>query len=158
MARVICDTSSLIKLSITDTLKHLPELFSAVLVPEAVYRECPQSLRTEISTLGFSVGTPSSRVFVQFGAGECEALNMALDDAATGSFVLTDDRKAINAAARVGIKTITAFDFFAALKLTGRIANTQSLMLSLGSAGEGINKAELRKMLERTGEHYEMGG
>jgi hypothetical protein len=66
--------------------------------------------------------------------------------------VLTDDRKAINAAARVGIKTITAFDFFAALKLSGRIASTHWLVQTLRNAGEGINEAELKRMLDKTGE------
>jgi len=69
-----------------------------------------------------------------------------------GSFVLTDDRKAINAAARTGIKTITAFDFFAALKLANRITDTRSLVQKLRNAGEGINETELKRMLEKTGE------
>jgi predicted nucleic acid-binding protein len=152
MAIVICDTSSLIKLSITETLSFLPELFRIVVIPKAVYQECPPTLRIQIDDLGFSLETPRTCVFVQFGAGEREALNLALDEPWAGAFVLTDDRKAINAAARTGIKTITAFDFFAALKLTNRIADTWSLVQKLRNAGEGINEAELKRMLEQTGE------
>ena len=152
MAIVICDTSSLIKLSITDTLCLLPEMFRTVVIPKAVYQECPPTLRTEVDNLGFSLEIPKTCVFVQFGAGEREALNLALDEPWVGAFVLTDDRKAINAAARTGIKTITAFDFFVALKLTNRIADTCSLVQKLRNAGEGINETEVKRMLEQTGE------
>ena len=65
-----------------------------------------------------------------------------------------DDRKVINAAARTGIKTITAFDFFAALKLIKCISDTRQLVQKLRNAGEGINEAELKRMLEQTGEQY----
>jgi predicted nucleic acid-binding protein len=154
MAIVICDTSSLIKLSITETLSLLPELFRTVVIPGAVYQECPPTLRTQIDSLGFSLETPKAHIFVQFGAGEREALNLALDEPWAGAFVLTDDRKAINAAARTGIKTITVFDFFAALKLIKRISDTRQLVQKLRNAGEGINEAELKRMLEQTGEQY----
>lgn len=152
MAIVICDTSSLIKLSMTETLDFLPELFQTVVIPRAVHQECPPTLRAQIDSFGFSLETPKTCVFVQFGAGEREALNLALDEAWAGAFVLTDDRKAINAAARTGIKTITAFDFFTVLKLTHRIADTRLLVQKLRNVGEGINTAELKRMLEQTGE------
>ncbi len=58
MAIVICDTSSLIKLSITETLSLLPELFRTVVIPGAVYQECPPTLRTQIDSLSFSLETP----------------------------------------------------------------------------------------------------
>lgn len=154
MAVVVCDTSSLIKLSIAETLQFLPELFRTVIIPKAVYQECPLALRARIDSFGFLLASPQTRFFVQFGAGEREALNLALDKSWAGAFVLTDDRKAINAAARTGIKTITAFDFFAALKLTHRIANTHPLVKKLKDAGEGINEAELKRMLNQTGEQY----
>jgi len=152
MAIVIYDTSSLIKFSMTKTLSLLPELFHTVVIPRAVYQECPSTVCTQIESLGFLLATPKVCVFVQFGAGEREALNLALDAVWAGSFVLTDDRKAINAAARTGIKTITAFDFFAALKLANRITDTRSLVQKLRNAGEGINETELKRMLEQTGE------
>jgi len=69
MAIVICDTSSLIKLSITETLRLLPEIFRTVIIPKAVYQECPLTLRTQIDNLGFSLEIPKTCVFVQFG--EC---------------------------------------------------------------------------------------
>ncbi|MGH8559657.1 MAG: hypothetical protein ACRESZ_19845 [Methylococcales bacterium] len=87
---------------------------------------------------------------MQFGTGEREALNIALE--LPGAFILTDDRKAINAAARVGVRVITAFDFFGVLKLCNRIASTQPIMQKLRNAGEGINAMELRRLLEKTGE------
>ena len=65
MAIVICDTSSLIKLSITETLNLLPKLFRTVAIPGAVYQECPPTLRAQIDSLGFSLETPKARVFVQ---------------------------------------------------------------------------------------------
>jgi predicted nucleic acid-binding protein len=152
MAVVICDTSSLIKLAITETLSLLPKLFRTVVIPRAVYQECPPALRTQIDGLRVSLEIPKAQAFTQFGSGEREALNLALDEPWVGAFVLTDDRKAINAAARAGIKTITAFDFFAALKLTNRIADTRLLVQKLRNAGEGINEAELKRMLDKTGE------
>lgn len=155
MAIIICDTSSLYKLFITETLSRLPALFSMVVIPTAVYQECMPTVRTEIDRLGFLVERSKTTVFVQFGAGEREALNLALDETWLGAFVLTDDRKAINAAARVGIRTITAFDFFAALKLSNRIPSALSLVQKLRIAGEGINEGELQRMLEKTGEHPE---
>lgn len=154
MAIVICDTSSLIKLSITETLNFLPELFHQVVIPQAVYEECPPALRVNIDNFGIPRESPKACVFTQFGAGEREASNLALDDPWAGAFVLTDDRKAISAAARTGIKTITAFDFFAALKLTHRIAETYLLVQKLRYAGEGINADALQRMLEQTGEQY----
>jgi predicted nucleic acid-binding protein len=154
MAIVICDTSSLIKLSIAETLCFLPELFRTIVIPKAVYQECPANLRSQIDNFGFSLETPKTCVFAQFGAGEREALNLAVEKPWAGAFVLTDDRKAINAAARTGIKTITAFDFFAALKLTNRIDDTRPLVQKLRNAGEGISEAELRRMREQTGEQY----
>jgi len=152
MAIIICDTSSLSKLFITRTLDNLPELFKAVVIPRAVYEESIPALRVEIDKFNFLIESPRTSMFVQFGKGEREALNLALDKEFLGAFVLTDDRKAINAAARVGIRTITAFDFFAALKLTNRILSTQCLVKKLRSAGEGINEYELQRMLEKTGE------
>ena len=152
MAIIICDTSSLSKLFITETLGSLPDIFKTVVIPKAVYQECMPELRSEIDRFGFSVASSNTTVFVQFGEGEREALNLALDKAWFGAFVLTDDRKAINAAARVGIRTITAFDFFATLKLSNRISSTQWLVQKLRNAGEGINEAELERMHQKTGE------
>jgi predicted nucleic acid-binding protein len=112
----------------------------------------PADFTCSIDSFGFSLETPQTCVFVQFGAGEREALNLALDESWAGAFVLTDDREAINAAARTGIKTITAFDFFTVLKLTNRIADTGLLVQKLRNADEGINAAELKRMLKQTGE------
>ena len=78
MAIIICDTSSLCKLFITETIRNLPEIFNEVIIPEAVYHECMAALRAEIDRLGFSIEKPRAAVFVQFGAGEREALNLAL--------------------------------------------------------------------------------
>jgi predicted nucleic acid-binding protein len=130
----------------------LPDVFKKVVIPQAVYLECMPALRGEIGWLGFWVESAKTTLFVQFGAGAREALNLALDDEWLGAFVLTDDRKAINAAARVGIRTITAFDFFAALKLSNRVMSTLSLVQKLRNSGEGINTGELQRMLEKTGE------
>jgi predicted nucleic acid-binding protein len=127
-------------------------LFNQVIIPRAVYQECMPALCEQIDKFGFLVETPKSKVFVQFGAGEREALNLAIDKEAIGAFLLTDDRKAINAASRTGIRTITAFDFFAALKLSNRISSAKLLVEKLRNAGEGINEAELQRMLEKTGE------
>ena len=147
---VICDTSSLIRLYKSQTLSLLIPVFGEVFLPAAVYEECQGLLKEAIDVCQFSIRQPTSVIFTQFGAGERAALNLALDTAC--SIVLVDDKKAINAASRVNIKTITTLQFFVLAKAKGLVVNVKPYIDGLLLQGEGLDDREIKETLRLVNE------
>jgi len=113
---VIADTSPLNYLVLIDAVHVLPALFGRVIIPEAVLRELsaegtPPEVRTWISQMpewlsvrGAHIRLPDARL-EGLGAGEREAIALALEDPA-GARLIMDEAKGRQEAARRQLRFI----------------------------------------------------
>ncbi|HIO93201.1 MAG TPA: hypothetical protein EYG68_10225 [Leucothrix mucor] len=101
MAIVISDAGPLIALARIDALFILQKLFSTIQIPEAVYQECIAKEAVDSQRIQQAIDegwinpvsvTVKQSFPVSLGAGEIEAMQLALDNEAT--LLIMDDRLA----------------------------------------------------------------
>jgi predicted nucleic acid-binding protein len=103
---IIADSSPLIALTQIGLIDLLETLFSTVLIPPAVARETARSVAMYpwLRQQPLGVALDSRIIEARLGAGESEALGLALEIA--GTTVILDDLDARRLAQRLGISTI----------------------------------------------------
>ena len=107
--KIVCDTSSIIKLQRGGTIDYLGQLFEAVLIPHAVKKECRRPAKKVVLQKPFfqihtvSRTLPLSRIYI----GEQEAISLAVEH--NISVVILDDEKAFRRALKQGLVPLRSF-------------------------------------------------
>ncbi len=150
--KVICDTSSLIKLQKGNVLDCLGLLFDAVLVPVAVQAECKNPDTASAITKDFFEVRHVERVLPigGIGRGELEAISLAVELGLPT--IITDDETAAKKALQAGCKPIRAPQVLLLAKHAGHISSVRSALDAMRIKGEGIEDEVYETTLSQAGE------
>lgn len=150
--RVVCDTSSLIKLRKGGVLNCLGQLFDSVVIPLAVEDECrdPET-KASLNKQFFEVATVSHMIpMTGIQRGELEAISLAVERGI--SVFITDDEKAFKRALEQGLTPIRTFRVLLLAKHKGLIPSVKAVLDAMIAKGEGIQESVYRETLEWAGE------
>ncbi|PSN16927.1 DUF3368 domain-containing protein [filamentous cyanobacterium CCT1] len=148
--RAVFDSSCLIGLERIQQLDILPQVFSVILIPEAVRQE----VGLEADWLNVQVVNNKSLVKVlqaEVDDGEAEAIALALELDGDVITVL-DDQKARRLAKRLGLHLMGTVGVLLRAKQLGAIAQIKPTLDALLQADFRISEAIVRKALELAGE------
>lgn len=150
--KVVCDTSSIIKLQRGGVIDCLGELFEKVLIPPAVTEECRQPETKNALKRPFFEVREVSHVLPLSGIhrGEQEAISLAMEQSIP--VILIDDEKAFRRAQEQGLMPIRSFRVLLLAKRKGLIPSVKSALDEMIAKGEGIQEEVYRRMLEEAGE------
>ncbi|AJC71341.1 hypothetical protein X802_03565 [Thermococcus guaymasensis DSM 11113] len=148
--KVVSNTSPLIGLSNIGKLGILHEVFGKVFITPAVRREFGEELPKWIE-----VTPPENRPLVSalsklLGAGESEAIALAIDLGA--DFLILDDLKARKIARELGINVIGTAGVLLLAKKRGIVDEIKPLLTLLVEKGFRISDDVIRVILKAAGE------
>jgi predicted nucleic acid-binding protein len=150
--KVVCDTSSVIKLQRGGIIGCLGQLFEAVLIPEAVKDECQRpETKNALRKPFFEVQTVA-RVLPLSGIhrGEQEAISLAVEQSI--AVILIDDEKAFRRSLEQGLTPIRSFRILLLAKKNGLIPSVKSALDAMIAKGEGVQEKVYQELLEEAGE------
>jgi predicted nucleic acid-binding protein len=159
--RVVVNASPLITLFRSDQAGLLPQLFSEILVPEAVWREVVESDHEDVATAGLRTATWTKKIAVQvspriavwnLGAGESEVLTVALDRPDYRAMV--DDRAARRCARTLGIRVLGTGGMLILAKRRGLIASVADGLNRLRESGLWLSDDLVALLLKQAGESF----
>ena len=150
--KVICDTSSIIKLRKGGVIDCLGQLFDAVLIPQAVKEECARpETRAVIQKPFFQVCTISRALPLSgIHPGEREAISLAVEH--NIPVILLDDEKAIRRALEQKLVPIRSLRILMYAKQKGLIPSVKPALDAMIAQGEGIQDDMYHKILRSAGE------
>jgi predicted nucleic acid-binding protein len=155
---LVADCSALIALSTCNSLELLEQLFSTVVVPEAVFYEATSPNKREARQLKTYLQDKVRKVDMQSyvfldgfaDAGETEA--MVLYKQIAADKLLIDDRRGRNVAKLNHISTIGSLGVFLVAKQKGLIDEVAPLLLKLEKSELYLSKQLITTVLELAGE------
>ncbi len=159
---VVSNTSPIINLAAVDELALLEKLYHRIIIPHAVYHEIavtgagqPGSL--EVQTYSWIESREvSNRALVtalrtELDPGESEAIALAIETKA--EFLLIDERRGREVAARFGLKFIGLLGVLIEAKQKGYLENVKPILSALESkAGFRMSRELKSRVLEAAGE------
>ncbi len=150
--KVVCDTSTLIKLRKGEVIDCLGQLFDSVLIPQAVKDECQDKETRQCLSREFFILAPVFRVLPLSGIqiGEKEAISLAVEQKI--SIFITDDDKAFKRALEQGLTPIRTFRVLVLAKQKGYISCVKTVLDKMISKGEGIQETVYQKTLKLSDE------
>lgn len=150
--KVVCDTSSIIKLQRGGVIDCLGRLFEAVLIPQAVKEECLKPETKEALRKPFFEVQEVTRVLTLSGIhrGEQEAISLAVER--NIAVIILDDEKAFRRASEQGLTPIRSFRVLLLAKRKGLIPSVKSALDEMIAKGEGVQEEIYRKIVEEAGE------
>lgn len=166
MSGVVSNSSPLIYLARLHDFHLLPQFFSSVVIPPAVYDEVvlasgrqPGAAEVEQALgqwlhLAPAPDNQEVRRLMQEAAihrGESEALLVARNQSA--ELVLVDDRRAIEQARRMGLVTVRTTALYLKAKRRGWIPGVRAKLEALRSAGYWLRARDYDAILRLAGEH-----
>ncbi len=158
---VVADSTPLIALARIDQLNPLKELFGAVLIPEAVFREVvtrgkgrPGSEEV-FGADWIQVQSPNDNGKVAFlrsdlDEGEAEALVLA--EEVSADWIIIDETKARLAAEFIGLRFIGTAGLLLLAKKMGKISAVRPLLDQLKSSKFHISESTYHAILEQAEE------
>jgi predicted nucleic acid-binding protein len=155
---LVADSSSLIALSIADSLNLLDQLYGTIRIPRAVYSEVtsnnkPQSIGLREYLQDKIVDFEAGHFFIDdhsLGAGELEA--MMLCKQLKADLLLVDDRRARRIAVLNKINTIGSLGVLLEAKQKKIIENIRPAILKIYSSDIYITLELCNYVLNKTGE------
>lgn len=150
--KVVCDTSSIIKLQRGGVIDCLGQLFETVLIAQAVKKECQKpETRAALKRPFFDVQTVS-RVLPLPGIheGEREAISLAAER--NIAVIILDDEKAFRRAREQRLAPMRSFRVLLLAKRKGLIPSVKSALDAMIAKGEGVEEEIYQKILEKAGE------
>lgn len=149
---VICNSSPLIALEQIGCLALLATLFGEVWVPPAVIREgtTSVSLPTFLKERGLTQPLAAAVLQVALGAGESEAIALALQEQAR--LLIMDDRPARRTAEALGLKVIGTLGVLLTAKRKGHVAAIAPLLSALDAVHFHVAPELARQVLSDAGE------
>jgi predicted nucleic acid-binding protein len=160
---IVSDTSPINNLAAINQLDLLRQLYSTVVIPEAVYREltepdCPVAGATEVETFDWiQTRQVTNRTLVEalqneLDIGEAEAIALALELEAEQ--VLIDERLGRIVAARLNLRYTGILGIFVEAKSQGLIPVVKPLLDALiNQAGFWIAEPLYNRVLQLADEH-----
>ena len=160
MRIIVADASPRIGLASADMLHLLPELFAAVLIPEAVREELKvdsarpgaRRLARAIEESWLQVCTapaPRHQIPVVLDAGEHAAINLAVD---RNCLLLIDDSRGRNVAGKQGIAIIGTGRVLLEARKRNLIDSVAQALARLQETGYRLSAALHARLLELAGE------
>ena len=159
---VVSDSSPIISLSMIGQLHLLQQLYSEIVLPQAVYQEVVEEGRHRpgfsevldadwISTKDVSNENLSKVLAMNLGKGEAEAIALATDLEA--ELLLIDERKGRKIASKLGIDVVGVLGVLVEAKHKGLVDELRPLLDELlHEAGFRMGSALYHKVLETVGE------
>lgn len=150
--KVVCDTSSIIKLQRGGVIDCLGQLFEVVLIPQAVKVECRKpETKAALKKPFFQIHTVSNPLPLSgIHIGELEAISLAVEK--NIPVIILDDEKAFRRALEQGLTPIRSFRLLLFAKQKGFIPSVKLALDAMISQGEGIQDDVYHKILESVGE------
>jgi predicted nucleic acid-binding protein len=151
--KVICDTSSIIKLQRGGVIDCLGQLFEVVLIPQAVKAECikPET-KAVLQKPFFQIHTVSNPLPLSgIHIGEQEAISLAVEQ--NIPVIILDDEKAFKRALEQGLTPIRSWRVLLLAKQKGLIPSVKSALDEMISQGEGVQDDMYHKIIESAGEN-----
>lgn len=150
--KVVCDTSSIIKLRRGNVIDCLGGLFEAVLIPQAVKEECRKPETKDVLRKPFFEVCNVSRILSLSGIhrGEQEAISLAVER--NIAVILIDDEKAFRRAQEQGLIPLRSFRVLLLAKRKGLIPSVKSALDEMITNGENVQEEIYRRMLEEARE------
>ena len=156
MARiVIADAGPLIALAGVDKLSILPALFESVTIPDAVRQECLAKPGIDVQRIGAAITagwllvhqsqTRSAPLSASLGAGETDAIHLALQAPDT-SLLIMDDRLARRYALSRNLHIIGTVRLLDLAEQRGLIASAEHVIQDMREFGYRISMALLEKL------------
>ncbi len=151
--KVVCDTSSIIKLRKGGVIDCLGQLFEVVLIPQAVKEECTRPETKAVLKKPFFQVHTVSRTLPLSGIhiGEQEAISLAVEQ--NLPVILLDDEKAIKRALEQKLLPIRSLRILLYAKQQGLIPSVKPALDAMISQGEGIQEDVYDKVLKSAGEY-----
>lgn len=151
--KVICDTSSIIKLRKGGVIDCLGQLFEAVLIPRAVEEECKRpETKAVLEKPFFQIHTVSKTIPLSgIHPGEREAISLAVER--NIPVILLDDEKAIRRALEQKLVPIRSLRILLYAKKKGFIPSVRPVLDAMISQGEGVQDDMYYKILKSAGEN-----
>ncbi len=153
--RVVCDTSTLIKLEKGGVIDGLGALFDGVVIPLAVKDECRDTETKAALKKNFFQVMAVSHLLALSGIqrGEQEAISLAVEQQI--AVFVTDDEKAFKKAMEQGLTPIRTFRVLLLAKRRGIIPSVKVALDAMIAKGEGIQESIYRQTLIAAGESAE---
>jgi predicted nucleic acid-binding protein len=158
--RVVVNASPLIVLFKAGLAHLLPQVFSEVLVPGAVWDEVIAGGANDIAAKGLVIVDWAKRVEVatiapvilawSLGQGESEVLSVAFDQ--SGYRAVIDDAAARRCARTVQVPTLGTGGVLVLAKRRGLIASVESSLQELRNAGLWLSEEVVTLLIEQAGE------
>lgn len=150
MNRAVFNSSCLIGLERIQQLDILPQVFSVILIPEAVRQEVGLDADwLTVQTVNNASLVKALQTEVDDGEAEAIALALELDD---DVITVLDDQKARRLAKRLGLHLMGTVGVLLRAKQQGAIAQIKPILAALLQADFRISDAIVRKALELAGE------
>lgn len=151
--KVICDTSSIIKLQRGGIIDCLGQLFEAVLIPQSVKEECRKPETKAVLQMSFFQIHTVSRTLPLSGIhiGELEAISLAVEH--NIPVIILDDEKAFRRALEQGLTPLRSFRVLLLAKQKGLIPSVKSVLDEMISQGEGVQDDLYQKIMKSAGEN-----
>jgi predicted nucleic acid-binding protein len=146
--KVVCDTSSIIKLQRGGVIDCLGQLFEAVLIPQAVKKECSKpDTKAVLQKPFFQIHTVSSPLPLSgIHIGELEAISLAIEK--NIPVIILDDEKAFKRALEQKLVPIRSFRILLLAKQKGLIPSVKSALDAMINQGEGVQDDMYQKILK----------
>ena len=151
MQIVVCDTSTLIKLSKGETLGVLGKLFDKVYIPEGVKEECQNpKLLEELQQSFFEIHKVKNILPIGMGKGEREAISLAVE--CNILRFITDDIRAYRKAKNLNLEPLTFGMVLFLAKKACLIKDIMPILDRMRQEGESIEDEVYHEILRLAGE------
>jgi predicted nucleic acid-binding protein len=149
---VVSNSSPIIAFERIGELDLLRGIFPALVIPPAVAREIATATAVPswITVQPLSGGLDPRTVVPDLGAGECEAISLAVEVQAR--WLVVDDQAARQVAGRIGLPVIGALGILLAAKRRGLARAVGPYLVRLGSAGFFMRRELLEQVLRLANE------
>jgi len=147
---IVSNSSCLIGLEAIGHIFLLESLYGTVLIPDAVAREWGQALPSWITVQSAQNVPLVKSLLVDLGAGEAEAIALALDVGAAR--LILDDKKARRFANSLGVPVIGTVGITLVAKQRGFISQVRPLLENLQAAGFHISDSLYLQALQLASE------
>ena len=157
---LIADSGPLLGLALVDCVRHLQQMYAAVLVPQAVVDEIAgQGVFRRASDLFVRenwihvchVSSSQAELMPVFlGQGEVEVIRLGIEQ--PGSLLLMDDYRARRTAEALGLKCTGAAGVLVRAKKMGLVEQVRPLLLSMRKNGYYISESVVQAACCHAGE------
>lgn len=158
---VVSNTSPITNLAAVSQLTLLQQLYSSIIIPEAVYKELTdvETLvpgATEVKTLEWIqmqqvTNLMSLSLLTELDKGEAEAIALAIE--LNADLLLLDERRGYQVASQLGLKVTGLLGVLIAAKSRGLIPTVKPVLNDLiSTSGFWVTKALYNRVLQLAGE------